>query len=74
MVGSVGAMSKATLAPALVYLWISRLENLLFEKHHFGRLRGERSCKWFRYRCCALDDLFRSYLPTFWEKNAPVGL
>jgi len=45
MLGSVGEMSKATLAHSLVYLWISllRLENLLWEKHSWGRLRGSRS-------------------------------
>jgi hypothetical protein len=73
MLGSVGEMSKATLAHSLVYLWISllRLENLLWEKHSWGRLRGSRSRKWFRYRCRAMDELFLSYLPTFWEMNPP---
>jgi hypothetical protein len=76
MLGSVGEMSKATLAHSLIYLWISllRLENLLWEKHGWGHFRGERSRKWFHYRCRALDELFLSYLPTFWEKNPPVGL
>ena len=75
MLGSVGEMSKATLAHSLVYLWISllRLENLLWEKHCWGHFRGERSRKWFRYRCRALDELFLSYLPTFWEKNSAGG-
>jgi hypothetical protein len=71
MLGSVGDMSKATLAHALVYLWISllRLEKLLWVKHRWGLLRGVRSRKLFHYRCRALDDLFLSYLPTFWEKH-----
>jgi hypothetical protein len=74
MLGSVGEMSKAILAHGLVYLWISllRLETLLWEKHRWGSFRGERSRKWFRYRCRVLDDLFRSYLPTFWEENPAV--
>ncbi|HEY5105296.1 MAG TPA: hypothetical protein VII73_00845 [Caulobacteraceae bacterium] len=76
MLGNVGEMSRATLAHALVYLWISllRLESLLWEKHRWGRLRAERSRQWFHYRCRALDDLFLSYLPTFWEKDSPAGL
>jgi len=76
MLGHVGEMSKATLAHALIYLWISllRLDSLLWEKHRWAYLRGGRSRSWFHYRGSALDDLFRSYLPTFWEKNPPVGL
>jgi hypothetical protein len=74
MLGSVGEMSKATLAHGLMYLWISllRLENLLWEKHGWSRLRGGRSREWFRYRSRVLDSLFRSYLPTFWEENPPM--
>ncbi|MCT7377397.1 hypothetical protein [Chelativorans salis] len=74
MLGNVGEMSKATLAHGLMYLWISllRLENLLLEKHGWGRFRGHRSRHWFRYRSRALDSLFRSYLPTFWEENLPA--
>ena len=69
MLGNVGEMSKATLAHALVYLWISllRLERLLFEKHSWGRFRAGRSRKWFQYRFRVLDSLFLSYLPTYWE-------
>lgn len=76
MLGNVGEMSRATLAHALIYLWISllRLDNLLWEKHRWAYLRGARSRSWFHYRGRALDDLFLSYLPTFWEKNPPVGL
>jgi len=76
MLGSVGEMTKATLAHALLYLWISllRLENLVWEKHRWRHFRGDRSRKWFHYRCRALDELFLCYLPTFWEKNPPVGL
>ena len=74
MLGDVGEMSKATLAHSLIYLWISllRLENLLLEKHRWGHFRGGRSRKWFHYRCRALDALFLSYLPTYWENNPPV--
>jgi hypothetical protein len=74
MLGDIGEMSKATLAHALVYLWISllRLESLLWEKHRWGRFRGGRSRNWFRYRCRALDDLFLSYLPNFWERHSPL--
>ena len=69
MLGTVGEMSKATLAHSLAYLWISllRLERLLFEKHRWGRLRGERSRKWFQYRFRVLDNVFLSYLPTYWD-------
>lgn len=69
MLGDVSDMSRATLAHALVYLWISllRLERLLFEKHSWGRFRGERSRKWFQYRFRVVDNLFLSYLPTYWE-------
>jgi len=76
MLGNVGEMSKATLAHALVYLWISllRIEHLLWEKHRWGNFRGERSRKWFQYRCRAVDNLFLSYLPPFWEKDASGGL
>ena len=76
MLGDVGEMSKATLAHSLIYLWISllRLESLLLEKHRWGHFRGGRSRKWFHYRCRALDELFLSYLPTFWENNPPVEL
>lgn len=76
MLGDVGEISKATLAHALVYLWISllRIDKLLRETHRWGHLRGDRSRKWFHYRCRALDHLFLSYLPTFWEENPPVGL
>jgi hypothetical protein len=76
MLGNVGEISKATLAHGLVYLWISllRFEKLLFEKHGWGRLRGDRSRGWFRYRGRALDKLFFAYLPTFWEEDPPLGL
>ncbi|WP_258598704.1 hypothetical protein [Mesorhizobium sp. AR07] len=76
MLGNVGEISKATFAHSLVYLWISmlRLEKLLFEKHGWDRLRGDRSRDWFRYRARALDELFRAYLPTFWEEHPPQGL
>jgi hypothetical protein len=70
MLGNVGDMSKATLAHALVYLWITllRIEHLLFEKHSWGRFRGERSRKWFHYRFRVVDNAFLSYLPTYWEQ------
>lgn len=76
MLGNVGEVSKATLAHSLVYLWITllRLEKLLFEKHGWDRLRGDRSRHWFRYRARALDALFTAYLPTFWEVDPPHGL
>ncbi|NSY41864.1 hypothetical protein [Agrobacterium tumefaciens] len=76
MLGNVGEISKATLAHSLVYLWISllRLEKLLFEKHGWDRLRGDRNRAWFRYRARALDELFLAYLPTFWEEDMPLGL
>lgn len=76
MLGNVGEISKATLAHALVYLWISllRLDNLLWEKHGWKRLRGNRSRAWYRYRGHALDKLYLSYLPKFWEENPPLGL
>jgi hypothetical protein len=69
MLGTVGEMSRATLAHSLVYLWISllRLERLLFEKHNWGGFRGGRSRKWFQYRFRVIDNLFLAYLPTFWE-------
>ncbi|MER9302836.1 hypothetical protein [Mesorhizobium sp. M0496] len=76
MLGGVGEMSKSTLAHVLVNLWISllRIEHLLWEKHGWGRFRGDRSRHWFRYRCRAMDDLFRSYLPTFWEELSSADL
>lgn len=76
MLGNVGEISRATLAHSLIYLWISllRLEKLLFEKHGWGRLRGDRNRSWFRYRARALDELFVAYLPTFWEENQSPGL
>lgn len=76
MLGNVGEISKATLAHSLVYLWISllRIEKLLFQKHGWDRLRGDRSRGWFRYRARALDALFAGYLPTFWEVDPPRGL
>ena len=69
MFGNVGDMSKATLAHALVYLWITllRIERLLFVKHSWSRFRGERSRKWFHYRFRVVDNAFLSYLPTCWE-------
>ena len=71
MLGTVGEMSKATLAHTLMYLWITllRLEDLLWLRHGWGRFRGARSRTWFRYRNRALDALFRGYLPTFWQDN-----
>lgn len=76
MLGNVGEISKATLAHSLIYLWISllRLEKLLFEKHGWNRLRGDRNRSWFRYRARMLDELFVAYLPMFWEENGPLGL
>lgn len=76
MLGNVGEISKATLAHSLVYLWISllRLEKLLFQKHGWNRLRGDRSRRWFHYRARALASLFTAYLPTFWEVDRPRGL
>lgn len=76
MLGDVGEISKATLAHSLIYLWISllRLEKLLFEKHGWNRLRGDRNRSWFRYRARTLDELFVAYLPMFWEENGPRGL
>jgi hypothetical protein len=70
MLGSVGDMSKATFAHALVYLWITllRIERLLFVKHSWSRFRGERSRKWFHYRFRVVDNAFLSYLPTYWEQ------
>lgn len=69
MLGTVGEMSKATLAHALMYLWISllRIERLLFEEHRWGSFRGGRSRKWFQYRSRVLDNIFLGYLPTYWE-------
>jgi hypothetical protein len=69
MLGNVSDMSKATLAHALVYLWIThlRFERLLFVKHSWSRFRGERSRKWFHYRFRVVDNAFLSYLPTYWE-------
>lgn len=71
MLGNVGETSRATLAHSLLYLWITllRIERLLWEQHRWKSLRGGRSRKWFKYRCRTLDELFRSYLPTYWEKN-----
>lgn len=76
MLGNVGELSKATLAHGLVYLWITllRLEKLLFEKHGWGKLRGDRCRSWFRYRGRVLDKLYLAYLPTFWEDDPPLGL
>lgn len=76
MLGNVGEISKATLAHSLAYLWISllRLEKLLFEKHGWDRLGGDRNRAWFHYRARALDELFLAYLPTFWEEDPPRGL
>ncbi|RKD55741.1 hypothetical protein [Rhizobium sp. WW_1] len=71
MLGNVGETSRATLVHCLLYLWITllRIERLLWEQHRWKSLRGWRSRKWFKYRCRTLDELFLSYLPTYWEKN-----
>jgi hypothetical protein len=73
MLGSAGEMSKATLAHALVYLWITllRLEDLMWANHGWGLFRGARSRRRFQYRCRAFDALYRGYLPTYWEDNPP---
>ncbi|NKM96961.1 hypothetical protein GFL89_02200 [Rhizobium leguminosarum bv. viciae] len=75
MLGDVGEASRATLAHGLLYLWITllRIEKLLWEQYRWKGFRGKRSRKWFKYRCRTLDELFLSYLPTYWEKNPVAG-
>lgn len=76
MLGTVGEMSEATLAHALMYLWISleRLDELLWDKHGWRHFRRSRSRDRFRYRSLVLSALFHSVLPTFWDqRRSPDG-
>ncbi|MGY0571691.1 hypothetical protein ACTGJ9_012075 [Bradyrhizobium sp. RDM12] len=70
MLGNVGEMSKATLAHALMYLWISlvRLDELLWDKHGWRDFRQGRS-RDSRHRSLVLNALFHSILPTFWDQR-----
>lgn len=71
MLGNVGEMSEATLAHALMYLWISlvRLDELLWDKHGWRHFRQGRSRDRFRHRSLVLNALFHSILPTFWDQR-----
>ena len=74
MLGTVGAMSRATFAQALVYLWISsiRLQRLLWQTHKWGNFRGARSRRWAGYRFAVIDELSRACLPRFWESEPDI--
>lgn len=71
MLGIVGEMSEATLAHALMYLWISlaRLDELLWNEHGWKNFRQSRSRDRFRYRSLVLNGLFQTVLPTFWDQR-----
>ena len=61
MLGEAGEMSRATFARALLYIWLFfvHFDRLLWERHKWGRFRGQRGRGWYRYRGHAFDTLFR---------------
>jgi hypothetical protein len=61
MLGEAGEMTRATFARALLYIWLffSHFDRLLWERHRWGRFRGERWRGWYQYRARAFDTLFR---------------
>lgn len=61
MLGQAGEMSRATFARALLYIWLFfiHFDRLLWERHRWGRFRGQRWRGWYRYRGRTFDCLFR---------------
>ena len=61
MLGEAGEMTHSTFARALLYIWLffSHCDRLLWERHKWGRFRGDRWRGWYRYRARAFDTLFR---------------
>jgi hypothetical protein len=61
MLGEAGEMARSTFARALLYIWLffCHFNRLLWERHRWGRFRGERWRGWYRYRAQAFDTLFR---------------
>jgi hypothetical protein len=61
MLGEVGEMTRATFERVLLYLWLFFLhfDRLLWEKHRWGRFRGDRWRGRYQYRSKVFHQLFR---------------
>lgn len=71
MLGSVGEISRATLAHGLLYLWVSlaQMHRLLCQQHGWLSFKSSRNRRWFNYRAQIFLKMCDSYLPSFWESE-----